>query len=274
MAMRALDLQTKTVHLNSGFSMPILGLGTYSLHDDICINAIKVALEHGALLLDTANFYHNEETVGLGIKRAKVSREKVFVVTKLYPNQYANPDIAIEEALSKLDCDYLDLMLLHHPGEHDIKAYKAMERAHGQGKIRSLGLSNWYIKELQEFLCHVVVLPSVVQNEIHPYYQDRNVVEYIQSLGMVVQAWYPLGGRGYASKLLSEPVLKAIALELNQSVAQVILRWDLQHNVIPLPGSSNPEHIIDNTKLFDFVLNDRHLLEIAKLDRQEKHDWY
>lgn len=274
MAIRTLDLQTKTVNLNSGFSMPILGLGTYSLHDDICINAIQVALEHGALLLDTANFYHNEETVGLGIKRAKVSREKVFVVTKLYPNQYANPDIAIEEALSKLDCDYLDLMLLHHPGEHDIKAYKAMERAHSQGKIRSLGLSNWYIKELQEFLRHVVVLPSVVQNEIHPYYQDRNVVEYIQSLDMIVQAWYPLGGRGYTSKLLSEPVLKTIALELNKSVAQVILRWDLQHNVIPLPGSSNSEHIIDNTRLFDFVLNERHLLEIAKLDRQEKHDWY
>lgn len=166
------------------------------------------------------------------------------------------------------------MMLLHHPGNNDVEAYKAIEKAVKEGKIKSIGLSNWYIKELKEFLPKINIMPALVQNEIHPYYQDTEVVEYIQSLGIAVQAWYPLGGRGHQRELLNDSVLKEIAKKHNKSVAQIILRWHLQRGVIVIPGSSNRAHIIENTELYDFELSDNEMRRISKLNRNEKHDWY
>lgn len=268
------DMERKTVMLNSGYEMPILGLGTYSLLDDTCVNSVVAELQSGGRLIDTAYMYHNEEAVGEGIKQSGVPREEIFVETKLYPNQYADAENAINEALEKLDVEYIDLMLLHHPGTNDVKAYKAMEQAVKDGKIRSIGLSNWYIEELEEFLPQIEIMPALVQNEIHPYYQEIEVVPYIQSLGIVVQGWYPLGGRGYTSELLGDETINAIAKAHNVSAAQVILRWNLQRSVIVIPGSSNPDHIKENLDLFDFELSDEEMEQIKALNRDEKHDWY
>ena len=196
------------------------------------------------------------------------------MITKLYPNQFANAEAAIDEALEKLDIEYIDLMLLHHPGNHDVDAYHAMEAAVSKGKIRSIGLSNWYVEELEEFLPQVTITPALVQNEIHPYYQENDVIPYIQSLGIVVQGWYPLGGRGHTADLLSNEVISEIASSHGKSPAQVILRWNLQKGVVVIPGSSNPEHIKENTELFDFELTDKEMDLIKSLDRNEKHDWY
>ncbi|MDE5765226.1 MAG: aldo/keto reductase [Ruminococcus sp.] len=268
------DMENKTVMLNSGYEMPILGLGTYSLLDDDCINSVIAELQSGGRLIDTAYMYHNEESVGKGIRQSGIPREKIFVETKLYPNQYADAANAIDEALKKLDVDYIDLMLLHHPGANDIEAYKAMEQAVADGKIRSIGLSNWYIEELKEFLPQISIMPALVQNEIHPYYQEIEVVPYIQSLGIVVQGWYPLGGRGYTAELLRDETINAIARKHNVSAAQVILRWNLQRNVIVIPGSSNPDHIKENLNLFGFNLSNEEMKQIEALNRDEKHDWY
>ena len=268
------DMESKTVLLNSGYEMPILGLGTYSLLDDTCVNSVVAKLQSGGRLIDTAYMYHNEEAVGEGIKQSGVPREEIFVETKLYPNQYADAENAINEALEKLDVEYIDLMLLHHPGTNDVKAYKAMEQAVKDGKIRSIGLSNWYIEELEEFLPQIEIMPALVQNEIHPYYQEIEVVPYIQSLGIVVQGWYPLGGRGYTSELLGDETINAIAKAHNVSAAQVILRWNLQRSVIVIPGSSNPDHIKENLDLFDFELSGEEMEQIKSLNRDEKHDWY
>lgn len=144
------------------------------------------------------------------------------------------------------------------------------------GRIRTLGLSNWYEKELKDFLPHVSIKPALVQNEIHPYYQEQDVVPFIQKLGITVQAWYPLGGRGrgYTEALLSDPVLNEIGRAHGKSAAQVILRWDLQRGIVVIPGSSNPAHIRENTEIFDFELSVEEMNRIAKLDRAEKHDWY
>lgn len=268
------DFETKTVMLNSGYEMPILGLGTYSLLDDTCVNSVVSELQSGGRLIDTAYMYHNEEAVGEGIKQSGVPREEIFIETKLYPNQYADAANAIDEALEKLDVDYIDLMLLHHPGTNDIEAYKAMEQAVKDGKIRSIGLSNWYIEELEEFLPQIKIMPALVQNEIHPYYQELEVVPYIQSLGIVVQGWYPLGGRGYTADLLGNETINAIADVHGVSSAQVILRWNLQRNVVVIPGSSNPDHIKENLDIFGFELSDDEMEQIKALDREEKHDWY
>ena len=268
------DFDTHTVLLNSGYIMPLNGIGTYSLTGDVCYNSIRSALDSGVRLIDTAYMYNNEEEVGRVIRDSNVPREEIFVITKIYPTQYDNPEQAIEMALEKLDIGYIDMMLLHHPGEGDVEAYKAMEKYVEQDKIRSLGLSNWYVEELEEFLPQVDIMPALVQNEIHPYYQENDVIPYIQSLGIVVQGWYPFGGRGHTSELLNDEVIIDIAKNHNVSAAQVILRWNLQKGVVVIPGSSNPEHIKENTELYDFELTIDEMNRINALDRNEKHDWY
>ena len=272
------DFENKSVLLNSGYQMPIMGLGTYSLDHNTCVNSVKALLKNGGRLIDTAYMYHNEEAVGEGIRQAMeeygISREEIFVITKIYPNQFNDPEPAIEMALEKLDIDYIDMMLLHHPGTNDVKAYQAMERYVESGKIRSLGLSNWYVKELTEFLPQVTIPPALVQNEIHPYYQEQDVVPFIQEHGIVVQCWYPLGGRGYTAELLADGTITAIADAHGVSSAQVILRWDLQRGIVVIPGSGNPEHIEENLDLFSFALTDEEMAAINSLDRGEKHDWY
>ena len=273
-AERVFDFEKKTVTLNSGYEMPLNGLGTYSLEDETCVSSVSEALKRGVRLIDTAYMYHNEEEVGKAVRDSGIPREEIFVITKLYPNQFSEPEKAIDEALKKLDIDYIDMMLLHHPGTDDVKAYKAMEKAVADGKIRSIGLSNWYVEELEEFLPQVTVTPALVQNEIHPYYQENDVIPYIQKLGIVVQGWYPLGGRGHTAELLGDETISAIAKAHGKSSAQVILRWNLQKGVVVIPGSSNPEHIQENTELYDFELSDEEMEKINALDRNEKHDWY
>ena len=274
----AFDFDSKTVLLNSGHTMPIMGLGTYALDYDTCVNSVMALIENGGRLIDTAYMYGNEEAVGEGVRRAMteydVSREEIFVITKIYPHQFADPEAAIDMALEKLGLGYIDMMLLHHPGSNDVKAYLAMEKYVAEGKIHSLGLSNWYIQELPDFLPQVNIKPALVQNEIHPYYQEQEVVPFIQEKGIVVQCWYPLGGRGYTKELLTDETITAIAAAHGVSAAQVILRWDLQRGVSVIPGSSNPDHIRENIDLFSFELTPEEMNQIAALDRGEKHDWY
>ncbi len=271
---RVFDFKTKTVMLNSGYPMPLNGIGTYSLTGDTCVTSVSEALKRGVRLIDTAYIYHNEEEVGRAVRESGIPREDIFVITKLYPNQFAEPEKAINDAIEKLNLGYIDMMLLHHPGTDDVKAYKAMEKAVADGKIRSIGLSNWYVEELEEFLPQVSITPALVQNEIHPYYQENDVIPYIQKLGIVVQGWYPLGGRGHTAELLSDEVISAIAKAHGKSSAQVILRWNLQKGVVVIPGSSNPAHIQENTELYDFELTEEEMRQINALDQNEKHDWY
>ncbi|KAB7652319.1 aldo/keto reductase [Sutterella faecalis] len=268
------NMTTRTVEIQKGIQMPIYGIGTYSLHGDRCISSVLEALKNGVRLIDTAHIYGNEREVGEAVRRSGIPRDEIFVITKLYPNQYSDPKAAIDESLERLNIGTVDMVLLHHPGADDVKAYHALEEAVKAGRIRAIGLSNWYEKELNDFLPRVSIKPALVQNEIHPYYQEQDVVPYIQKLGITVQAWYPLGGRGYTEALLTDPVLNAIGRAHGKSAAQVILRWDLQRGIVVIPGSSNPAHIRENTEIFDFELSEEEMSRIAKLDRAEKHDWY
>jgi diketogulonate reductase-like aldo/keto reductase len=261
--------------LNSGYEMPILGIGTYSLQGQTCVNSVLSALQSGVRLIDTAYMYGNEAEVGQAIRQSGIPREDIFVITKIYPgSQYSNPEQAIQDALDKLNIDYIDMMLLHHPGENDVKAYKAIEKFVEQGKIHSIGLSNWYIEEIDDFIAQVDIKPALIQNEIHPYYQEKDVVPYMQNLGIVMQAWYPFGGRGHTSEMLSNETIVGIANAHNVTAAQVILRWHLQRGVVAIPGSSNPDHIKENISVFGFELSESEMDAIAALDRNEKHDWY
>ena len=272
------NYESKTVRLNSGYDMPLVGLGTYSLHGDMCVRSVKAFLKHGGRLIDTAYLYGNEQEVGEGIRQAikeySIAREEVFVVTKLYPNQFAHARQAITMAHDKLDIGYIDMFLLHHPGDNDTAAYRAMEEFVEQGTIRSVGLSNWYREELTNFLPQINIMSAVIQNEIHPYYQERSVVPFIQEKGIVPQAWYPLGGRGHTRQLLSDDMITSIARTHGLSPAQVVVRWNLQRGIVPVLGSSNPKHIKENLDVFHFNLSDEDMKRIATLDKNEKHDWY
>lgn len=262
------------VKLASGYDLPVVGLGTYALRGNTCVNAVRTALESGYRLIDTASFYGNEREVGEGVRASGVPREEVVVQTKLYPNQYGHAARAIEACLSKLDLGYIDILLLHHPASNDVRAYRAIERAIRDGKVRSAGISCYYIRELDAFLPQVDLKPVLVQNEVHPYYQDTPVVRHIQEADIPVQAWYPLGGRGFNRELMADPVLRDIAAAHGKSLVQVILRWDLQRGVTVIPGSSDPEHIRENISVFDFELSENEMGKIAALNRNEKHDWY
>lgn len=271
---RVFDFATKTVTLNDGNKMPLYGLGTYSLKGEVCVKVVKAAFACGVRLIDTAYFYGNEAEIDKAIRESLVPREEIFIIIKLYPSQFGNAEKAIDEVLEKLGTPYIDMMLLHHPGASDVKAYHAMEKAVADGKIRSLGLSNWYEKELEVFLPKCKIAPVLVQNEIHPFYQERDVVPFIQSLGIVAQGWYPFGGRGYTKPILTNETLSKIVLAHKKSVAQVILRWNLQRGVVVILGSSNSTHIKENTEIFDFKLTASEMQDIEKLNRNEKHDWY
>lgn len=262
------------VTLNSSYDMPTNGIGTYSLTGDECYNAITSALQSGVRLIDTAYMYHNEEEIGKAIRDSQVNREDIFVITKIYPSQFDDPRAAIDLVLEKLNIGYIDMMLLHHPGDGDVKAYHVMEDYVEQGKIRSIGLSNYYIEELEDFLPQVNITPALVQNEIHPYYQELDVVPYIQSHGIVMQGWYPFGGRGHTEELLNDETIVSIADAHNVTAAQVILRWNLQREVVVIPGSSNPDHIQENTEIYHFKLTEDEMKKIEALNRNEKHDWY
>ena len=268
------NFETKRVLLNSGYYMPLVGLCTYSLNHDECMLSVGTLLKSGGRLIDTAYMYHNEKSVGQAVRESGVPREEVFVTTKIYPSQFDDPKEAIEKALDALDIGYIDLMLLHHPGKGDVEAYKALEEAVREGKIRSIGLSNWYVKELKEFLPQISIMPAVVQNEIHPYYQENDVIPYVQSLGIVMEGWYPFGGRGYTEAMFSNETLLDIAKQHNVTVPQVILRWNLQKGVVVIPGTENPDYVRENLDVFDFKLSDEEMNKISALDRHEKHDWY
>ena len=268
------DFAAKRVLLNSGYYMPIVGLGTYSLSHDECMLSVGTLLKSGGRLIDTAYMYHNEKSVGQAVRESGVPREEIFVTTKLYPSQFNDPKAAIDMALEALDIGYIDLMLLHHPGKGDVEAYKALEDAVREGKIRSIGLSNWYVKELKEFLPQISIMPAVVQNEIHPYYQENDVIPYVQSLGIVMQGWYPFGGRGYTEAMFSNETLTDIAKKHDVTVSQVILRWNLQKGVVVIPGTENPDYVKENLDVFDFELSAEEMNRINALDRNEKHDWY
>ncbi|WP_312982365.1 aldo/keto reductase [Corynebacterium sp.] len=268
------DLGTGSVMLNSGFEMPVAGLGNFSLSEEEAFDSVSAFLAEGGRLIDTAYIYGNEESIGDAIRASGVPREDIFVTTKIHPNQFDDPEGAIEDAVDALGVGYIDMMLLHHPGPGDVDAYRAMEGAVDDGVIRSIGLSNWYIEELEEFLPQVDTTPAMVQNEIHPHYQEKDVVPYIQELGTVVQGYFPFGGRDHVQEVLREPVISEIAETHDVSPAQVILRWNLQRGVVVIPGSSSDEHIRENLDILDFTLSDQEMEHISDLDRDEKYSWY
>lgn len=256
------------VKLNNGVEMPMAGIGTFMLSPDEAENSVTSALQAGYRLIDTANAYVNEKAVGRAIKKSGVAREEIFLETKLWPSFYEQED-AVEKTLERLDTDYIDLLLIHQPSGNYIAGYRLMEKAYKEGKVKAIGLSNFTISQIQEILDVCEVKPAVLQTEVHPYSQEKELKEFLEKEGIVIQAWYPLGHGDKA--LIEEPVFTGLASKYGKSNAQIILRWHVQAGNIVIPGSKNPEHIRANFDLFDFALTEEEMAQIAAVNQDKRY---
>lgn len=270
------DFEDKTVLLNSGYKMPILGLGMFSLSNEEAENSTYWALKAGFRLIDTARIYGNEQAVGRGLQRAIdegiVTREEVFITTKMWTSDFDNGDEAIDASLRRLNVDYIDLMILHHSQpNNDVEAYKAMERAVKEGKLKSIGLSNYYEPDdFDRVVSQTDILPALLQNETHPYHQSETMKNHIAQYGTVLESWFPLGGRGNTQTLFNDETIAKIAKDHDVSSAQVIIRWHLQAGNICIPGSSNEKHIIEDYDVWDFSLSEEEMALMRDLDKDER----
>ncbi len=254
--------------LNNGAVMPQLGLGVYLVSDaTTCQASVETALASGYRLVDTAVMYGNERPVGRGLRASGVPREEVFLTTKLWPSEYGArkaPD-AIGRSLERLDTDYIDLLLLHQPVGDVLGTWAAMQDAVAQGTVRSLGVSNFTIADLERLLVVADVSPVLNQVELHPYWQQRDLIPFLRAHDIVPEAWYPVGHG--STELLGEPGIVEIARRHGRSPVQVILRWHVQHGFVAIPKSTDPAHIRENIDIFDFELSADELATIDALDR-------
>ena len=254
--------------LNNGVKMPMAGIGTFLLTPDEAESSVLGALKNGYRLVDTANAYVNEKAVGRAMKKSGVPREQIFLETKLWPSFYEQAD-AVEKTLERLDTDYIDLLLIHQPAGNYTAGYRQMEAAYKAGKVRAIGLSNFNKAQMEEILGICEVRPTVLQTELHPYHQEKELKAFLKENGIVAQSWYPLGHGDKA--LLEEPLFAELGRKYGKSSAQVILRWHIQDGNIVIPGSKNPTHIQANFDLFDFALTDEEMDKIAAMNKNARY---
>lgn len=250
------------IELNDGNRIPVLGFGTYKATEEEGVQSVIDALNNGYRLIDTAAKYENETAVGKGVKLSKVPREEIFITTKLWRENmsYENTILAFDDSLQKLDVDYIDLYLIHWPANEknygaswkvaNAEAWRAMEDLQAQGKIKSIGVSNFWKEHLDALLDTANVIPALNQIEFHPGYWQEDLMHYCNSKGIAVESWSPLA-RG---KVFGNAVLEDLAIKYHKSVSQVCMRWVLQHNAIVIPKSTTLERIKENINVFDFTL--------------------
>ncbi|MFT3920319.1 aldo/keto reductase [Cloacibacterium sp.] len=277
--MNPFDFNTKTVLLNSGHKMPIIGIGTYTLSTTQAEESVYNALKVGIRLIDTADIYGNERGVGEGIRRAiqdfEIKREEIFITTKLWTSDFYRADEEIDERLQRLGLNYIDLLLLHHSAPNDEHAYQAMERGVAAGKICSIGISNFYESDINRLMNIATIKPAIIQNETHLYNQSRSVKSYVAPLGTIMESWFPLGGRGNGISTLSQnEIVTSLATAHGKSPYQVILRWQLQAGNIAIPGSRNSIHIQEDFNIFDFELAESEMQRLNALDRRQRFASY
>ncbi|CQR58017.1 aldo/keto reductase [Paenibacillus riograndensis] len=260
----------QTVTLNNGVKMPIIGFGVYQVPDaEECENAVYEALMAGYRLIDTAAGYLNEEAVGRAIKRSGVPREELFITTKLWVQDagYESAKLAFAKSLKKLQLDYLDLYLIHQPFGDYYGAWRAMEDLYREGKIKAIGVSNFLPDRLMDLIVHNEIVPAVNQIETHPFYQQTESAAFMKEQGVQHQSWAPFAeGR---NNMFGNEVLASIAEKYNKSIAQVILRWLVQREVVVIPKSVRKERIVENFNIFDFELSADDIEQISALDTRE-----
>ncbi len=276
----AQDVTTTTagvpmVKLNNGVLMPRFGLGTYlQPSDDVCEQSCLAALKAGYRHIDTAHAYNDERGVGRAVKESGIPREEIWITSKIWPTEYGEGKTleAIDKMLERLQTDYIDLLYIHQPVGDFVGAWKDMEKAVAQGKVRTLGISNFDADSaaFNRLMREAAIKPAVLQMECHPYAQRIDVRETMKQHGIQVECWFPLGGAMSDGMLLKDPVINSIAQAHGKTAAQIILRWHIQEGFSVIPGSKNPQHIQENINIFDFELTDDEMAQIRALDKEER----
>lgn len=263
-----------TTTLYNGVKMPWLGIGVFKVEEGPeLVNAVKYAIKHGYRSIDTAAIYQNEEGVGQAIKEGLaetgLSREDLFVTSKVWNSDlgYESALAAFETSLKKLQLDYLDLYLIHWPVAGKYKdAWRALETLYKEGKVKAIGVSNFQVHHLEDLLKDAEIKPMVNQVEFHPHLTQEEVRTFCKANEIQVEAWSPLA----QGQLLDHPVLREIANHYNKSIAQVILRWDLQNGVVTIPKSTKEHRIVENADVFDFELSNEHMEQINQLNENHR----
>ncbi len=264
-----LHLQS-TTKLSNGVEMPWFGLGVYKVEEgDQVVNSVKWAIEASYRSIDTAALYQNEEGVGQAIKESGVPREELFITTKVWNSDqgYDTTLQAFEKSLSKLGLDYVDLYLVHWPVKGKYKdTWRALEKLHEDGKVRAIGVSNFQIHHLEDLLADAKVRPVVNQVELHPLLSQVELRNYCKEQGIQIEAWAPLA----QGRLLDNPTLQAIADKHGKSIAQVLLRWDIQSGIVTIPKSIKKERIVQNADIYDFELSVEEMKQIDDLNEDRR----
>lgn len=256
------------ITLNNNAKIPQLGMGVFMVPaGDATKNACLEALKMGYRHIDTAHAYQNERSVGEAVRESGIPREEIWVTSKLWPSEYGEGKTmeGIDKMLARLNIGYIDLLLLHQQVGDYMGAWKDMEKAVAQGKVRSIGLSNFESERLEQVCEAASIKPAVLQVECHPYYQQGELKKRLAPYGTVIEAWYPLGHGD--NGLMNEPVFTALAEKYGKSPAQIILRWHIQEGTIIFPKSTNPQHIQDNFNIFDFELTAAEMEQIRAMDK-------
>lgn len=256
----------KTIKLNNGIEMPQIGYGVYQVSPDECERCVSDALKTGYRMIDTAQAYHNEEGVGRAVKNSRINRSDIFIVSKVWISNYGyeKAKASIDDSLRKLQTDYIDLMLLHQPFCDRYGAYRALEDAYREGKLRAIGVSNFYSDHFIDLASNVDIVPAVNQVETHVFNQQTETQKIMEEFGTHIMSWGPLAeGR---NNLFSNETLTKTGNSHGKSVAQIALRWLIQRGVIIIPKSVHIERMEQNLDIFDFELSDEEMAEIATLD--------
>ena len=256
------------ITLNNGTQCPVVGIGTFMLSPAEAQKSVREALKMGYRLIDTANAYVNERAVGRGMKESGAKREEIFLSTKLWPSEYENEN-AVDETLERLGVEYVDLLYIHQPAGNWMAGYRQLEKAYREGKARSIGISNFEGKYIEELQTKWEIVPQFIQVEAHPYFAQDELRKTLDKYDIKLMSWYPLG-HGDKS-LINEPVFSHLVQKYGKTSAQVILRWHTQMGFVVIPGSKNVDHIRDNMDIMDFSLTAEEMAEIAKLNKGTRY---
>lgn len=255
--------------LNNGKEIPVLGYGVFEIPDKECTDCVLRAIAKGYRHIDTAQIYGNEAGVGRAITSCGVKREELFITSKVWVKQFGYEKAlkSIDESLDKLQTDYIDLMLLHRPYFDYINSWRALEKALEEGKVKSIGISNFTIKQTCEILEIANVIPAVNQIELHPYFAQKKLKEFSENKGIAIEAWYPLGHGN--KKLLNNPLLINLSKKYNKTPSQIILRWHVQSGNIIFPKTKSDTHMEENLEIFSFELSNEDMKSIDALDKNK-----
>ena len=254
--------------LNNKVECPVVGIGTYLLTPEEAENSVREALKMGYSLVDTANAYMNERACGRGMRSSGVKREDIFLSTKIWASEYENEN-AVDETLERLGVDYVDLLYIHQPAGNWMAGYRQLEKAYKEGKAKSIGISNFEGKYIEELETKWEIVPQFIQVEAHPYFTQGELRQTLDKYDIKLMSWYPLGHGDKA--LIEEPIFAELGNKYGKSPAQIILRWHTQMGFVVIPGSKNVDHIKDNIDILDFKLSGDEMERIAALDKDERY---